>query len=107
MTRLFGFSVCALAVLATQASAQMTAAPQTASPGTVPPPYASKATSSTELASEVPCDRVRHNPDGSWTFPGTVTMGGGAIDMTNTTFKGGQEKMTLNARCGAQEKQHN
>jgi hypothetical protein len=107
MTRRLGFSVCALAVLATQALAQMTAAPQTAPPGTVPPPYASNATSSTDLVSEVPCDRVRHNPDGSWTFPGTVTMAGGAVDMTNTTFKGSKEGMTLDARCGAQEKQHN
>ena len=68
------------------------AAPQT------PPPYTSTASTSVELVSSVPCDRVRHNADGSWTMLGTVVMSG--ITMTNTSFKGGREGPILASRCG-------
>ena len=65
----------------------------------VPPPYASSAPSPTEMLSEIPCDRVRHNSDGSWTIPGTIYLG--PVVMRDITFNRGAEAAILDFRCGS------
>lgn len=114
MTRASALSICALTFLTTQGCAQTatagpapnapqtTTAPdasQTAAPA-VPPPYISVANAPTtgDAAELVPCDRVRHNPDGSWTVPGMVMIG--SIVLTNSQFKDSDESRILDGRCG-------
>jgi hypothetical protein len=56
-------------------------------------------TSSVDLATYLPCSQWRRNPDGSWTIPGTVHLGGS--EMTDTTFGRGREAEILDKRCGS------
>jgi hypothetical protein len=62
------------------------------------PVYVSHATSSTELAGEIPCSMFKRNADGSWLIKGTVIMSG--MTMTNTSFGGGRESQIFESRCG-------
>lgn len=75
---------------------------ETATPTITDYTYQSSATNSAQLAQEIPCNYVRKNLNGSWTFPGTVIMSG--MTMQNTTMGGGKEATILDARCGAHTK---
>lgn len=61
--------------------------------------YRSPATNSMDMVRTIPCQYARRNADGSWTFPGTIYLGG--AQMTGVTFGAGKETVVLDRRCGA------
>jgi len=83
----------AILTLASAASAQPTSAP---------PPDPSTWTSSVDVAMYAPCKEWRRNADGSWTYPGTMHVGGASI--TNITLGHGREAAILDQRCAVPKK---